>query len=229
MALVRKFSDSRETANGPDRDVPENRRVQRSFENTVACFTPGTRIATPKGERLVQDLVPGERVITRDNGLREIRWAGRRDMLGTELNRAPHLRPILILQGALGNGLPERDMMVSPNHRMLVTNDKTALYFKDREVLVAAKHLIGLPGVSIADVKHTAYIHFMCDQHEVVLADGAWTESFQPEDKSLIGVGNAQRLEIFELFPDLKSPDGLRGYRSARQSLRQDEARFLVH
>ena len=119
-------------------------------------------------------------------------------------------------------------MMVSPNHRVLVANDKTALYFEEREVLVAAKHLTGLEGVDIVDVSETTYIHVMFDQHEVILSDGAWTESFQPGDMTLAGIGNAQRNELFELFPELKTREGVDAYTSARRSLKQHEAVLLT-
>ncbi|MFT7596640.1 MAG: Ca2+-binding RTX toxin-like protein, partial [Paracoccaceae bacterium] len=194
----------------------------------MPCFTPGTLIATPKGERRVEELQVGDRFITRDNGIQEIRWMGQRSLTGKELAYSEHLNPVLIRQGALGSGLPERDMMVSPNHRVLVANDKTALYFEDREVLVSAKHLTGLPGVDVVEVSDVTYIHFMCDQHEVVLSDGAWTESFQPGDQSLKGIGNAQRNEIFELFPELKTREGKEAYQSARRSLKKHEALLLV-
>ena len=198
------------------------------IENIVPCFTPGTLIATPKGERRVEELEVGDRVITRDNGIQEIRWVGKRAMTGDEFERAPHLKPVLIREGALGNGLPERDMMVSPNHRVLVANDKTALYFEEREVLVAAKHLTGLEGVDIVDVSQTTYVHIMFEQHEVILSDGAWTESFQPGDQSLAGIGNAQRTEIFELFPELATEEGVQGYTAARRSLKKHEAKLLT-
>ena len=204
------------------------RLVFEEIENVIPCFTPGTLIATPKGERRVETLKVGDRVITRDNGIQEIRWVGARDMTGAELEKAAHLKPVLIRQGALGNGLPERDMMVSPNHRVLVANDKTALYFEEREVLVAAKHLTGLEGVDIVDVSSTTYIHIMFDHHEVVLSDGAWTESFQPGDLSLAGIGNAQRQEILELFPELATREGLEAYSSARRSLKKHEAKLLT-
>lgn len=199
-----------------------------NIENVIVCFTPQTLIASPKGELRVQDLKVGDRVITRDNGIQEIRWIGRRNILGTELKRKVHLRPVLIRQGALGNGLPERDLMVSPNHRVLVNNDKTALYFEDREVLVAAKHLTGLPGVETMWLPETTYTHFMFDRHEVVLSDGAWSESFQPSDRTVNGMGNAQRTEIFELFPELQSEVGMTDYKSARRSLKKYEAQLLV-
>ena len=199
-----------------------------NIEQIVPCFTPGTLIATPRGEMLVEDLQVGDRVITRDNGIQDIRWVGARELTGADLAAAEHLSPILIRQGALGNDLPERDMMVSPNHRVLVANDKTALYFEDREVLVAAKHLTGLEGIDRVEVSGVTYIHFMFAQHEVVLSDGAWTESFQPGDLSLDGIGNAQRLEILELFPELDTSEGIAAYSSARRSLKRHEARLLM-
>lgn len=202
--------------------------VFEEIETIVPCFTPGTRIATPSGERRVEELRVGDRVITRDNGIQEIRWVGQIEMSGVDLERAAHLKPVLIRQGALGNDLPERDMMVSPNHRVLVANDKTALYFEEREVLVAAKHLTGLDGVDIVDVSHTTYIHIMFEQHEVVLSDGTWTESFQPGAMTLAGVGNAQRDEILELFPELATSNGVEAYASARRSLKKYEAQLLT-
>ncbi|SPJ29712.1 Hint domain-containing protein [Falsiruegeria mediterranea] len=213
-------------AAGDETGTTEFREIEQVI---VPCFTPGTLIATPKGERRVEDLKIGDRVITRDNGIQEIKWLGTKTMTGQELVRAEHLNPILIREGALGGDLPERDMMVSPNHRVLVANDKTALYFEDREVLVAAKYLTGLEGVEVVEVSSVTYIHFMFDQHEVVLSDGTWTESFQPGDHTLAGLGNAQRNEIFELFPELKEREGLEGYAAARRSLKKHEAHLLTH
>jgi Ca2+-binding RTX toxin-like protein len=198
------------------------------IEDIIPCFTPGTVIATPQGERLVEELREGDKIITRDNGLQEIRWVGRRDLSGQELVRAPHLKPVLIRAGSLGRGLPERDMMVSPQHRLLINNERSALYFEDREVLAAAKHLTGMDGVASVEASSVSYIHFMFDQHEVVLSNGAWTESFQPGDTVLDAMGDAQRNEIFDLFPELSETEGLDAYTAARRSLKKHEARLLV-
>ena len=207
---------------------PTGQLVFNNIENVIPCFTPGTLIATPKGERKVEELEVGDRIITRDNGMQEIRWIGRREMSGEELVAKEHLRPILIQKGALGNDLPERDMMVSPQHRVLIANDKTALYFEEREVLVAAKHLTDMEGIDVVDVSHTTYIHIMFDQHEVILSDGCWTESFQPGDMSLAGVGDASREEILELFPELATREGIEAYAAARKSLKKHEAKLIT-
>ncbi len=200
----------------------------RNINRIVPCFTPGTAIATPEGERAVETLKVGDRIITRDNGIQTIRWIGARRLTWTELGANPHLRPVLIERGALGHGLPERDMLVSPQHRVLVANERTQLYFDEHEVLVAAKHLIDHHRIREIEAQGVTYIHFMCDRHEVVLSNGAWTETFQPGDQTLKSMGNAQRLELFELFPELADSGEGRGYTSARKTLRRHEARLLA-
>lgn len=183
------------------------------------CFVPGARIVTPAGTSAVEDLRPGDRVMTRDNGPQEICWTGSRGLTTAELNQYPRLRPVRIPAGALGEGRPARDLMLSPNHRVLSTGDMTALHCGAGEVFLAAKHLTAQPGIRAADVPWVTYLHFMCEAHEVVLADGVWTETYQPAAGPVDGIGNAQRLEIEELFPELATLDGLAARTAARPTL----------
>jgi len=191
------------------------------------CFTPGTLIATPKGEVAVEALREGDKVITRDNGIQEIRWVGKRTLERAELAEKPHFKPILLKKGCLGHGLPERDMVVSPQHRVLVASEMTELYFNETEVLVPAKHLTRKWGISQLETLRATYIHLMFDRHEVVLSNGAWTESFQPGEQSLSTMGEDVRNEIFALFPELKTPVGVNDYAAARRSLKAHEAQLL--
>lgn len=202
--------------------------VFKNIEKIIPCFTPGTRIATPAGEKPVEDLRPGDKVITRDHGVQTLRWVGARRLSRTELALAPDLRAVRIRAGALGHGLPERDMLVSPNHRMLVMSERTRLFFDEAEVLVAAKHLADGDGIAQVETEGVTYIHVMFDHHEVILADGAWSESFQPGDWSLRGLDREQRAELLELFPELGATAGREGYRAARRSLKKHEARLLM-
>ncbi|SFS10745.1 Hint domain-containing protein [Yoonia litorea] len=197
------------------------------IDQLIPCFTPGTKIATPKGEVSVERLKVGDRVLTRDNGIRTINWVGHKKLDHLQLKMLKQLRPVLIKAGALGDGKPERDMSVSPMHRMLVVSKLAQKYFDQSEVLVPAKELLQLDGVELADVPYVTYVHFLCDNHEIVLSDGAWSESFQPGDISLKGLDDAQREELFALFPDLKSHEGVKTYRAARRSLSSGEATLL--
>jgi hypothetical protein len=193
----------------------------------VPCFTPGTLIVTPRGEIPVETLAIGMPVLTRDSGVRAIVHVTSVTLDYGQLAARPHLRPVLLRGGSLDQGLPERDMLVSPNHRMLVANDRTALYFDEHEVLVAAKHLVDNKGVRQVDALGVTYLHFLFDQHEVVLANGAWSESFQPGDQSISGMGNAQRLELFELFPELRDRPARETFAAARRILKRHEASLL--
>ncbi|AUQ58333.1 Hint domain protein [Phaeobacter inhibens] len=195
----------------------------------VPCFTPGTTIATPYGACAVEDLSVGDRVMTRDNGLQPIRWIGQRQLDRNALQGAAHLQPVLVAEGALGNGMPERDLLLSPNHRVLITNDKTAFYFEDREILVAAKHLTGLSGVDAVETSSIDYIHFVCEGHEVVCADGAWIECFQPADQSQRGLDRAQREEVLMLFPQLQAQPPMPSPTPRPQRDRKGGVQWFIH
>ncbi|MFN7224156.1 MAG: Hint domain-containing protein, partial [Paracoccaceae bacterium] len=138
----------------------------------------------------------------------------------------PHLRPVRIAKGALGHGLPRRDLLVSPQHRMLIEGTRAELLFGEREVLVSALHLVGLPGIEqILPRGPVSYMHVMASQHEILQAEGAWTESFQPGAATLKGMDRGQRDEVLTLFPELEA--SLQAYPAARATLKAHEARVL--
>lgn len=200
----------------------------RFATNFVPCFTPGTLVATKAGEVRVEDLRAGDRVVTRDNGFQEIVWVGNKLLTQNDLEASPELRPVLFRAGSLGPDTPAVDMMVSPNHRMLMIHEQAQLIFAEREVLVAAKHLAALPGVSRAEVEEVNYIHIMFAQHQVILADGAWSESFQPGDYALNGMARETRSELLQLFPQLAGQGAALAYPDARLSLKGYEAQLLA-
>ena len=199
-----------------------------NIETVIPCFTPGSRVEVARGTFKVEDLRVGDLIRTRDAGLQPIRWIGRKVVTQFDLATAPHLRPIRICKGALGKGVPNRDMEVSPQHRMMIEGVGAELLFGEAQVLVRAKHLTHLPGVEIVHrCERVTYIHLMCDAHEVIRVDGAWTESFQPGDM----VGNTEAREIFgdllATFPDLGTDGGQDVYTSARLSLKAHEAALI--
>lgn len=196
-----------------------------NIENIIPCFTPGTLIATDRGNIAVEDLRPGDLVVTRDSGLQPLRWVGRRDLGLVDLIVQPALRPVRIAAGALGDGLPRRDLLVSPQHRMLLCGTGPEMWFGADEVLVAAVHMLGQPGITQGLRNGVTYIHIMCDAHAIIMANGAWTESFQPAGRMLAGMEADQRAELLALMPDLAA---LPSFPAARRSLKAHEARVLL-
>ncbi|MGL6209320.1 MAG: Hint domain-containing protein, partial [Paracoccaceae bacterium] len=178
-----------------------------SFEKLerIVCFGRGTMIRVAGGaEAAVEALRIGDLVETLDAGPQPVRWIGMRRYHAADLAAAPHLRPIRIAEGALGRGLPERDLTVSPQHRMLVSGKIVQRMFAVDEVLVAAKQLLDLPGIDrLGDEAGVDYFHIMFDRHQVVFAQGAPSESFFVGREAVAALDAEARAEVLAVFPDL--------------------------
>lgn len=203
------------------------RMRERAPGTGVICFTPGTKISTPDGTRLVEELREGDRVLTRDNGAQEIRWIGSRRMTGARLVVMPMLRPVRIRAGALGIGRPDDDLVVSPEHRMLVRGPAAQELFNCGEVLVAASDLVNGTSVTVdIGAREVTYVHLMFDRHQILWANGLETESFHPANAELDCLGSADRARLLARFPDLEyDPYLYGGY--ARRNLTRSESAIL--
>lgn len=170
----------------------------------AVCFAAGTRIMTRSGEVCVENLCAAHEILTLDHGFQKLRWIGAQHLSAEILKANPNLRPIRIRSGALGRGLPERDLVVSPQHRVLARSKLAQRMFGAPEVLVAAKHLLVLDGVEIAeDLTEVTYWHFLFDRHQVVFSNGTASESLFTGPQALKAVGSCARKELLSLFPDL--------------------------
>jgi len=192
------------------------------------CFVSGTLICSARGLVPVQEIRQGDLIQTIDNGMRSVRWIGKRCVLGSELHANPKFRPIRIKANALGNGQPYSDLLVSPQHRVLIRSKIAQRMFGAEEVLLPAIKLTDHDGIELVnDLTEVTYFHFMFDTHEIVFSNGAATESFYPGKQALRSVGEASRNEIFQLFPELMSL-GNRMH-PARPFALPGRARKLVH
>lgn len=195
----------------------------------VICFTPGTWIDTPDGPCLIEDLREGDRVSTKDNGAQEIQWIGSRRMTGARLFAMPRLRPVRIATGALGVERPDQELLVSPEHRMLIEGPVARDLFNTDEVLVAAKDLINGTTISVdLMVREVTYVHLLLPRHEVLRANGIETESFHPANTALSTLDQEDRLRLLEQLPDLEFDPHVYGT-YARRNLSSSEAAILRH
>jgi hypothetical protein len=195
----------------------------------VICFTPGTRIHTPDGPRLVEELREGDTVQTKDNGAEEIQWIGSRRMTGARLFAMPYLRPIRIKAGAFGGDRPDEELLVSPSHRMLLEGDEARALFNTPEILVSARDLVNQSTVTVdAALREVTYIHLMLPRHQVLWANGVETESFHPASTALSTLADEDRARLLALNPHLESEPHTYGS-FARRSLNSSEAAILLH
>ncbi|WP_415920412.1 Hint domain-containing protein [Tateyamaria sp. SN6-1] len=164
---------------------------------TVVCFAHGTQIMTPDGPVAVEALQVGQLVDTMDHGAQPIRWIGAQTHPDPGQNA-----PIRIGPDALGQAMPAAPLYVSPQHRVLVRNKVAQRMFGEDEILVAAKALLGTPGVTQASGSRTVrYWHFACDRHEMILANGTWAETLLPGKMAMRALPDAQRRELSAILP----------------------------
>ncbi|MGD1926333.1 MAG: Hint domain-containing protein [Paracoccaceae bacterium] len=191
------------------------------------CFMAGTRIRTPNGDREVEHLSVGDLVETLDEGPQKIRWIG--TQLITFKGRLSKHKPIQIKQGALGNGLPRRNLALSPQHRILAEGPAVRRLFGEDKVLALAKGIVKLPGVrQMKGRRNVTYFTLMLDSHQILISEGAYAESFYPGPTALNMLRRDQRIQIEALLPRLQEdPDT--GYgQTVRRALTRSETENLV-
>jgi hypothetical protein len=193
------------------------------------CFTRGTRLRTPEGDRAVEDLQPGDRVLTRDDGPQEVLWTGHSHVSGARLHVIPDLRPVRIRANALDTGLPDAELLVSPRHRVLLRGPAARVLFDTDEVLVAAGDLVNDRTITVArGLRGVTYVHLMLARHQVVWANGVPSETFHPAEAPLERLEASQRERLFRLFPDI-ARDPARYGAPARRLLTRAEAAIMMH
>jgi hypothetical protein len=136
---------------------------------SIACFASGTRITTSRGDVAVKDLCIGDAVHTIGGAFRPIRWIGRRC---ADCRRHPNparIRPICIAAGAFGDGLPTRDLLLSPDHAVFTEG-----------VLIPVRYLLVGAAVGQISCDEVTYYHVELDEHDVILAEGLPVESLLP-------------------------------------------------
>ncbi|SLN16799.1 Hint domain-containing protein [Pseudooctadecabacter jejudonensis] len=165
-----------------------------SFASTSAgptiCFLEGTRILTPSGEVPVEDLRVGDMVMTLDDGPQQLLWINRREMHFS--SDASKYKPYRVQPNTMGPGRPRRPLKVSRQHRLLMTRD-------EGDVLVPVTGLEKMPGVSqMRGCKRAVFFALLLPKHAVVIADGAYAESFYPGDMALrtLAVQDRRRLDV---------------------------------
>ena len=193
----------------------------------AVCFGSGTLILTPDGEKAIEDLRPGDLVTTLDRGPCAIQW----------ISRSQHAwpgspdkeKPILITSGSIGAGKPVRDLVVSPQHRILLDGPEVMAAIGTEQVLAPACGLIDLPGVrQMAGKRRETYHHILLENHAILVADGAPAESFFPGETAVGMLSAQQRRDLTAVLARLGRGVGPDYGPMARQALTRRKARRLV-
>lgn len=199
---------------------------------TPICFCAGTRIATPEGTRASENIMAGDMVLDIDGKIVEVLGTGARTIdllrpMSTDLHA--RLRPVRIAAHAFGPNWPNRELGLSPQHRILISGSTTQLMFGLEAVLVPAKAFIGSLAAQDHSTRSVTYHHLLCDRHCVIRSNGLATES-------LLLAGAGMRMltpddieEINLIFPGLFDRSGDTTMEPAFPILTVREGRAAAH
>ncbi|MHA3915559.1 Hint domain-containing protein [Halovulum sp. GXIMD14793] len=189
-----------------------------TLEQDIVCFARGTLIETSNGPVAVEDLTAGDMIRTLDNGEQPLRWVGSQGVPAQG-----NMAPVVIKAGALGN---DRDLVVSPKHRILLDGWRVELLFNEKEALVTADSLLNDTTITCREGGEVEYFHLLFDRHQIIFAEGIPSESFHPAEQGMGKLAEASRQEILQLFPQLA--DGIDTYGPpARRTLQASEVALL--
>lgn len=190
-------------------------RTHEQLSGNAVCFAAGTLILTKDGSVPIENLKLGAAIITRDESYQSLRWIGR-----STVDASGHCAPVVITKGALGN---ERDLLVSPQHRMLVGDWYSELLFGHSKVLVRAIDLVNGTSIYQQPRKRIEYFHLLFDEHQIIYAEGIATESMYPGPVAMATLSDENQREILDVFPKVVSGGPIPG-NMAMRPLRRHEA-----
>ncbi|PIE10940.1 MAG: hypothetical protein CSA72_05455 [Rhodobacterales bacterium] len=190
--------------------------------NSFLCFAAGTMVETPAGPKRIESLAAGDLVQTLDHGYQPVKWVGISPV--TLCPNTVEQHPVRIRAGALGENTPEQDVILSPQHRVLVQSPIAQRMVAAEEVLIPAKDLTQLDGVDRVGISEVTYVHVLFAQHEVLHTHGMASESLYPGPEALKTVGGGHRLALRKLL----SSHGSAQPRPARPFMRGKKARNLI-
>lgn len=191
---------------------------QRVDSVRFACFAMGSLIETPNGQRRIETLDVGDRIISLDHGPVPVSWLYIGDQTLDEAEEDE--RPVLISAGSLGENLPENDLIVSPQHRVFVGGQGQLEDIFESECFVPAKALIACPGIRhMSGKRKITWVHVVCLKHEVVHVNGCWSESMLLTEYSLGLIDEATSSALRTAHGDTIAQDGTLNGPTARPSL----------
>ncbi|MDR5651851.1 Hint domain-containing protein [Ruixingdingia sedimenti] len=159
-------------------------------------FCRGTRIALASGAQVpIEQLQPGDRVLTRDHGPQPLRWIGR-----TTLRARGGFAPVVIAAGTMGN---DADLIVGQHHRLFLYQRDRRAGVATAELLVQARHLVDGSRIYLREGGFAEYFSLVFERHEIIYAEGIPVESLMINDTTIARLPDGLAEELRARFPGL--------------------------
>lgn len=181
--------------------VDEDSSIAYSTLASVPCFAQNTQLTTDQGEMPVAWIRTGDRVLTRDHGYQPVLWIDRTQIHSRDLVKHPNLRPIRMIKGCVGNGFPTHDLLLSPEHRVLLKSYQVEMLFGCDEAFTPIKAITNDAEITQTQPDHDVfYYHILFEDHEIVQAEGIWVESFFPGKLALAALPPRKQMKVRKLL-----------------------------
>lgn len=173
-------------------------------QTSCSCIVGGTLIDTPKGPIPIDELQAGDEVITRKGGTSRIHWIGETEFNASDMAARPETRPVQVPQGALGDGMPCADLLVSQRMHLHLNRSLPHQPFGPDAGPICAEALVHM-GLArqLGGLRSVTYFHILLDTHDMVLANGQWVETLHPGPRGLGSLDAQHQNDLMDIFPDL--------------------------
>jgi hypothetical protein len=180
--------------------------MSRIRNSALSLGLAGTaNVRTPCGARHVANLRPGDLVVTRDRGLRPVRLVWSRTVTEADMAADPSLAPVCLRPRAIGPMMPQRDLLVAGDHRLLIPGYRLADRPDTAAALIPAREIAGTSDAAFVDRARgeMTFYNLVFDAHEVFAANGLPVESFHITEATVEAAPPAARAMIRAVFPEL--------------------------
>ena len=168
-------------------------------------LAPETNVRTPCGPRRVENLRPGDLIVTRRDGLQPLRMIWKRTIAASEIAADPSLAPVAMKPRAVGPMMPQTELRLAGSHKLLVPGYRLEGLEDTDACLVRARELVNTTDDVWVDRtnRDITYFNLVFDCHQIFAANGLPVESFLPSPTSVCSLEDAVREELGRVLPDL--------------------------
>ncbi|MEL6644393.1 MAG: Hint domain-containing protein [Pseudomonadota bacterium] len=169
-----------------------------SASGLVVGLTGSASLRTPCGGRRAENIRKGDLIVTRDNGLQAVRMVWTRTVTEAEIAADPSLAPVRLKPRSIGPMMPQRDLLVAPDHKVLVPGYRLADMPDTASYLIAARDVADASDEAFQDRGQgdVTYYNIVFDSHQVFCVDGLPVESYMPSEQTVRTLDEATRADL---------------------------------
>lgn len=178
------------------------------FESSFAAMARGSLLTTDRGQTAIEDILPGDRVLTATRGLQPVLWRGSITLspLSAGIAHTGPTRLTRILADTFGPAMPSNDLLLGPAARLFMRSKALQKISGTSAAFVPARHFID--GTNVFEVSPPSPVEVFqlgFARHERLHVNGIELESHNPGHRTARGLEGAALKMYLDLFPHVSA------------------------